>query len=1207
MAPERFRGEGDARADVYALGLTLYELLTLRPAYDSSDRLKLIEQIKNEEPVRPRSIDSRIPRDLETIVLKAIDKDPQRRYPSAEALAEDLRRFLADEPIQARRSSAAERYARWARRNPAIAILGGVLTAVLVLATIGSLLAMGRFAGMAERERNAANAERSARQQASRQAKAESMAREAADQARTQAEKAEREATEQRKRADHEAEVAQQNLYYAQMHLAQQAWREHRGLPHMRELLANWIPKGDSTDRRGWEWFYLNSLPYQNLRTLTERGRIHGPSIVAWHVAGKRLAEGTADGLIRIWDVDREQTTLILRAPAPVVTRFLQGVRWLAWSPDGGRLAAGCGDGTVHVWETGSGRKLKVLRGHKSPVYSVAYSSDGMRLATWGEDGTIKIWDANTGRLTADVAHPGDVHAGAWSPDDTLLASGHYDGTVTISGTHAGGSIVSLWGHVDTIYHLAWSPDGARLASASGDFTARIWEVATGKLVLGPLRHSHRIMSVAWEPNGQRLATGGADLTVKIWNATTGHEDLTLRGHRDRITSLAWSPDGRLASGALDGTKRIWDSIRDQESSVLPGHVVRATSVAWSPDGKRLASGGDDGKVRIWDPVTRNEVLTLKGHDERRVNQQFGLIRSLAWSPDGTRLASAGLDGRVKVWEVASGRAIFVLPSDHGRVWSVAWSPEGTRLAAGSEDGTIRVVEGLKQTPKVHDFKAHEPRTLGTAGAHGARILAWSPQGDRLASGGTDRLVKLWDPIRGAELARMQGHKDYVMGVAWSPDGKRLASAGADRLVIAWDAKTGRKLSTMRGHNDFVDAVAWSPDGTRLASAGLDNSVRVWDPRTGEETFVLRGNAGFFHDVSWHPDGAQLAAASSDGQIWIWDATRGFERDTSPRALPYIDRAVAAGTTRGEDLLWYAESYSRAGKLTQALALLKNDPSGLPKLFAKPPADEHLMADAIFPRDPFAPRDATIPTARRITNSLAMKLVLIPAGEFAMGSPNSDKDGRDNEKPQHRVRITRPFYLGATEVTQGRYRAVTGANPSSSQGSDDLPVEQVSWLDAVNYCNALSRKEGLPEFYRIDKGKVEVPDWTGPGYRLPTEAEWEYACRAGSTTRYCYGDDAERLGEYAWYVGNAEGTTHPVGGKRPNVFGLHDMYGNVWEWCWDSFDAKYFGQSPAADPLGPSQTADRVTRGGGWGRSSRSAGQRTRWAPRFPATRGRPA
>ncbi|HEY2157896.1 MAG TPA: serine/threonine-protein kinase, partial [Isosphaeraceae bacterium] len=145
MAPERFRGEGDARADVYALGLTLYELVTLRPGFDSSDRLRLIEQIKTQVPLRPRSIDARIPRDLETIVLKAIEKDLKARYQSAEALAEDLRRFLADEPIRARQVSAVERYWRWARRNPVIAVMGGVLTALLVAATVGSMLAASYF------------------------------------------------------------------------------------------------------------------------------------------------------------------------------------------------------------------------------------------------------------------------------------------------------------------------------------------------------------------------------------------------------------------------------------------------------------------------------------------------------------------------------------------------------------------------------------------------------------------------------------------------------------------------------------------------------------------------------------------------------------------------------------------------------------------------------------------------------------------------------------------------------------------------------------------------------------------------------------------------------------------------------------------------------------------------------------------------------
>ncbi len=894
MAPERFNGQGDVRSDVYSLGLTLYEMLTLRPAFDETDRNKLVKEVMHGEPVRPRKLNPGVPRDLETVVLKAIARDPAQRYQTPAEMADDLKRFIEDRPVKARRISNAEKLWRMCRRNP---VLTAMAAAVVVALTAGTTVSYLKYLD-AEWQKGIAQ------------------------QQHGRALVGEKEAKEQRNRADNEAEVAQQNLYYAQMHLAQQGWREHGGLPHMRELLSNWLPKGESPDRRGWEWFYLNSLPYQNLRTLTQSGSRDNPCTVAWHVASKRLASGTNDGLIRIWDVEREQTTLTLSGPGPAGAWL--GIRWLAWSPDGGKLAAGFNDGTVHVWDTRSGRELRIFRGHKSPVRSVAYSTDGTRLASWEANGTIKVWDANTGELTADVAHPAGVTAGAWSPDDTLLASGHLNGTVAISGTHAGDKIVTLRGHVSRIHALAWSPDGTRLASTSFDYTARIWEAASEKMVLGPLRHSHEIMSVAWEPGGNRLATSSMDHSVKIWDATTGREDLTLRGHLDTVYSLSWGPDGRLASGGGDGSVRIWSSIRDQESSVLPGHVVRATSVSWSPDGKRLASGGDDGKVRIWDWATRQEILTLKGH-EGPVHPQFGLIRTLAWSPDSTHLASAGLDGTAKVWEAASGREVFALASDRGLVWSVGWSPDGTLLAAGSEDGTIRVVEGLEHTPKVHSFKAHQKQV---------RALAWSPQGNCLASGGADQLVKLWDPIRGTELARLQGHQYPVKGVAWSPDGKRLASAGSrDRIIIAWEAATGQKLSTMRGHNNWVDAVAWSPDGSRLASAGIDNTVRIWDPRTGEEAFVLRGNLGVFHDVSWHPDGAQLAAASSDGQIWIWDATRGFERDTTARAWPFIDRKVASGSARGEDRLAFAQFACAHKKFAFATRLWAEALEGDPKLF----------------------------------------------------------------------------------------------------------------------------------------------------------------------------------------------------------------------------------------------------------------------------------
>jgi formylglycine-generating enzyme required for sulfatase activity len=207
-----------------------------------------------------------------------------------------------------------------------------------------------------------------------------------------------------------------------------------------------------------------------------------------------------------------------------------------------------------------------------------------------------------------------------------------------------------------------------------------------------------------------------------------------------------------------------------------------------------------------------------------------------------------------------------------------------------------------------------------------------------------------------------------------------------------------------------------------------------------------------------------------------------------------------------------------------------------------------------------------------------MNLVWIPAGEFLMGSPGSDSSARSDEKPQHRVRITRPFYLGTTEVTQEQYPAVTGTKPSHFNASGGSPVENVSWDEAIAFCNRLSERDGLRPYYRSGA----VLEQYGTGYRLPTEAEWEYACPAGTSTQYAFGDDPLGLDRFAWFGGNSGGSTHVVGKKQSNAFGLFDMHGNVREWCEDRYDREYYGQTPRADPTGPSLPLTNVYRGGSW-------------------------
>jgi formylglycine-generating enzyme required for sulfatase activity len=196
-------------------------------------------------------------------------------------------------------------------------------------------------------------------------------------------------------------------------------------------------------------------------------------------------------------------------------------------------------------------------------------------------------------------------------------------------------------------------------------------------------------------------------------------------------------------------------------------------------------------------------------------------------------------------------------------------------------------------------------------------------------------------------------------------------------------------------------------------------------------------------------------------------------------------------------------------------------------------------------------------------DSLAsMKRVLIPSGKFMMGSPKDEKDREDSEGPQREVTISKPFYMGVYAVTQEQYEQVMGKNPSNFKGAEN-PVENVSWNDAAEFCKKLSQK-------------------TGTSVRLPTEAEWEYACRAGSKTRFSYGDDNDyaNLGDYAWYGQNSDNKTHPVGQKKPNAFGLYDMHGNVWEWCSDWYGA--YEDKAQTDPTGPASGSARVLRGGGW-------------------------
>ena len=238
-----------------------------------------------------------------------------------------------------------------------------------------------------------------------------------------------------------------------------------------------------------------------------------------------------------------------------------------------------------------------------------------------------------------------------------------------------------------------------------------------------------------------------------------------------------------------------------------------------------------------------------------------------------------------------------------------------------------------------------------------------------------------------------------------------------------------------------------------------------------------------------------------------------------------------------------------------------------------------ILLVALFVCSPFAGAEDGKEKAH--TNSIAMELVPIPAGSFMMGSPESEQ-GRDDDETRHKVVISKPFLIGKYEVTQKQWQQAMESNPSiDKECGDGCPVEKVTWYDAVKFCNALSKIEGLTPAYRINATLV-IWDREATGYRLPTEAEWEYACRAGTTTTYHSGDSEKDLHRAGWYNKNADNKTHPVGEKVPNAWGLYDMHGNVMEWCWDRFDKTDYAPAEATDPIGSPSGAHRIIRGGGW-------------------------
>jgi WD40 repeat protein len=842
MSPEQAlgrKGAIDYRSDIYSLGITLYELLTLAPAFPGTDRGQFLRQVAHDEPKPPRQVNPQIPRDLETIVLKAIDKEPAFRYASAGELSADLRRYLQNEPVKARRPTIRQRLWKWAFRHRGL-VIGTLL--MLLMAT--GIAGVGGAMVLTERQR---------RETAEQQQFYEQQIREQQDAVIAQNE-----------------ETARVHRYVADINLAWQAWNRSK-IDEMHKYLLRCIPEREQSDLRSFEWHYLWKLCHSLPKPI---GRHLGPAyFAAFAPDEKTFATGGSDG-VRLWDTATGQQLRHLNA-------HKGDVNWVNFSPDGKLMATASDDRTVHLWDTRSWkiqrsfrtkrlaiaaqfspdgkllaiaekvqavsrdncvtvhatdgwRKLKLFDfdGNYSEVRGVCFSRDSARMAAFSENSYIEFRKLPQFRYVGYVGGIAAYRCGDFDPNGDLIAIGCGDGFVRFYGTGSSNSkpFPPLLAHSSIVESVAYSRDGGLLVTAARDGTARLWmRNEDGRVSTVPDR-TVRHFAPLWNA---RISKDNHTLLVVDQKGNVFRHDLRQRMRYEpprihggsRTCAFSFIGDGPSFAMLLDeyvvirsaSTGRILESMRNL--------VPEQNSLAASPDGSLLAVGSTRGEIVLIDCARKRAIRrwTLQPLPASATPQ----IEALKFSPDGRLLAPSGVNFRPVFLDVHSDTSdsVYDVPEEMRR--TVAWFPDG------------RLVMDLRS-----GFVAWDPVTgtitpLGNVGSWLSDI-DWSQDGSLMAAMYLNGLIRIWNGKTMQERTSWIADQNGAASVAVTPDGRTVATAGANGGIRLWNVATGREYFALPMETSVRDrlAVKFSRDSRTLAGLALQGperqlrvGIRLWSAR----------------------------------------------------------------------------------------------------------------------------------------------------------------------------------------------------------------------------------------------------------------------------------------------------------------------------------------------------------------------------------------